>query len=77
MKNSSLNPAAREARDAERCNVFLCALSAMGVIGLFGGLLFAKSWLDLVLITGAAAWTVLGILLLAFIAGLCGGRNRG
>ncbi|WP_175992339.1 hypothetical protein [Burkholderia vietnamiensis] len=77
MDKNEFTPTSREAHEAERCNFFLCVLSAMAVIGMFGGLLFAKSWLDLLLIVGASAWAVLGILAIAFIAGACGGRRRG
>jgi hypothetical protein len=77
MNKNEFTPSSGQAREAERCNVFLCVLSAMTVIGMLGGLLFAKSWLDLLLIVGASVWVVLGILALAFIAGACGGRRRG
>ena len=77
MEKNQTNPTSRQARDAERCNVFLCVLSAMAVIGMFGGLLFAKSWLDLLLIVGTAAWAVVGIAFVAFIVGACGGPRRG
>jgi hypothetical protein len=76
MEQNNATPTAREARDAERCNVFLCALLAMAVIGMFGGLLFAKSWVDLIIVVGVSVWAVLGILALAFIAGACRWRRN-
>jgi len=77
MKKTNTTPTDREARDAERFNVFLCALLAIAVIAMFGGLLWAKSWVDLIIVALFSVWAVLVILALAFIAGACRWRRNG
>ena len=74
-KRNALTP--RDAKAAERCNTFVCVVSATALLGMFGGMCFATTWMDLVAVAGLTAWSAVGIFGVAFIAGVCGGRRHG
>lgn len=76
MIKPDITPTPHETTTAERFNFFLMVVSAAALIVMSIGLAVSDSWVELIDWTGIAICVVV-IVLLAFAAGLHGGRTRG
>lgn len=77
MTKTDFTPEQHRTEQAERANRFLTAISAVAVILLFVGDVFAASYIDLVTWLCLTVWVVVVAVLIAFIRGATGGSNHG